>query len=86
MIQNLLCYHLDRFCGIAINFLMFWQNYCCSLLDSTLSSQHQGLLHCLFEHYLFPFCSQQNGIVTVLFPPSVSVIVMIPFKNMSGSL
>ena len=38
--------------NIAINFLIFLNNYHCILLNYTLASQYLYLLHYLFEYYL----------------------------------
>ena len=40
IIKNLICCHLDQFCGTAIKFLILSHNYCCTLLDYTSASQY----------------------------------------------
>ena len=52
MIQNLLCYYFNHFCGNAIHFLLF-HNYCCTLLDYISALQHLALLDDLLEYSLF---------------------------------
>ena len=39
---------------IAINFIMFLNNYRCIILDYTLVSQYLDLLHDLLGYHLFP--------------------------------
>ena len=68
MNQSLSCYHSDHPCSTAIDFLMLLHNYCYTLLDYTMTSQHLDHLdfcraiiyfadavsqwHPNFEHYL----------------------------------
>ena len=44
---------LDHLYGAAINFLIFLQNYCCTVSDYTSTSRHPDFLHYLLEYYLF---------------------------------